>query len=128
MKKHRTPWGYWQVLFQCPGCKVKKLVINPGHRTSLQSHEYREEVIYILSGDLFVEVGNHLLHCNFNPGDLIKISKNERHRFCNRIKTPTILIEVQFGEKLEESDIIRFADDYGRIKNGAPLRKRTSGT
>lgn len=114
MKKFKRPWGYYQELFEEPGVKVKKLVISPGQRISLQTHKYREEVWSIIDGRGLFEGERHVF--NVKPGRVIKIPKRNKHRIENKSKKKDLIIfEIQRGNYLGEDDIVRYSDDYKRI-------------
>lgn len=90
---------------------IKKLFVDEGARLSLQSHKNRDEILVVLSGKIVVLKGDtrHIL----NKGEFLKINKKEKHRI-EGIKKACVL-EAAFG-KVEERDIIRYQDDYGRVK------------
>lgn len=87
----RKPWGYYDVLGQGDGWKVKRLVVNDGHRTSLQFHKFRDEYHIKLPGKDVTHIPAYTLH-RVEPGEYI---------------------EVQVGT-CDEWDIVREEDDYGR--------------
>ena len=114
------PWGAYYVLEDKPNFKVKKLVVKPNQRLSLQSHIHRSEHWTVVSGTATVEVRN-----SANPSDWVKnlganeyafIKAGELHRLSNTGKIDCVLIEVQCGEYTGEDDIERFEDDYNRTK------------
>lgn len=112
---HRTvyrPWGSYTVLEDAPDCKVKRLVVNPGHVLSLQMHHRRSEHWTVVSGTAKVTVGEneYLLTRNQSIG----IPVETRHRLENPTTEPIALIEVQCGDYFGEDDIVRFEDRYGR--------------
>ena len=96
----KRPWGHYEVLATGKGYKVKRLTILPGKRTSLQKHRFRDEYWTIVSGP--------------QKGIRLSIPKNHKHRISNKGDKPVVYIEVQLGERCEEKDILRIADDYGR--------------
>ena len=83
-----------------------------GEKLSLQSHKNRFEIWIVLSGRIEVIKGN--LPLLLKEGEFLKINKKEKHRITG-LKDSWIL-EVDFGQ-MRENDIIRFKDDYGRIKS-----------
>lgn len=105
------PWGTHQVLAEGEGFKVKKLVINPGHETSLQTHKHRGEVWRIEAGQGFAQIedGVYRMH----PRDLYEISSGFQHRLSCVGDIPLEILEVQIGV-CDEDDITRFEDNYGR--------------
>ncbi|HPQ44438.1 MAG TPA: phosphomannose isomerase type II C-terminal cupin domain [Syntrophales bacterium] len=112
MKEHR-PWGYYQVLSDETDCKVKKIVVHPGMRLSLQRHRYRDEHWYILSGEAIITIGSDTVHVK--SGQSVDIPRGEFHRITNPETGPVAFIEVQTGDYFGEDDIERVEDDYGRV-------------
>ena len=108
----RTPWGSWQVLAKGKGFQVKRLVVNPGHRLSLQSHYRRSEHWVVVSGTAKVIVGERTIRAT--PGRYLFIPKKAKHRLENVGRTRLIVIEVQRGNYLGEDDMVRLHDDYAR--------------
>ena len=113
------PWGEYHVLYDGEECKVKKIIVRPGHKLSLQSHEHRKETWVVVQGSGTVEKDNVCneeplqLFC-LKPGDNTVIEKKEKHRIENRGKEDLVFIEVQTGEYFGEDDIVRYEDSYGR--------------
>jgi mannose-6-phosphate isomerase-like protein (cupin superfamily) len=105
------PWGKYVILEKKQEYWIKKLFVRQGEKLSLQSHKNRFEIWIVLSGKIKVIKGNsHLL---LKEGECLKINKKEKHRIIG-LKDSWIL-ETAFGQ-MRENDIIRFKDDYGRIK------------
>ncbi|MBI5097528.1 MAG: mannose-1-phosphate guanylyltransferase/mannose-6-phosphate isomerase [Nitrospirae bacterium] len=112
---HRTvvrPWGSYTLLEKGERYKIKRIVVNPGARLSLQMHHHRSEHWVVVSGTAKVRRGEEVFFVN--PNESTYISMEMKHRLENPGKIPLQLIEVQNGEYLEEDDIIRFDDEYGR--------------
>lgn len=107
------PWGEWQVLDLQSHVVVKKLLVYPGGRLSLQRHQYRTERWIVTEGVATVQCDKNLMH--LNVGESIMIPCGSMHRLSNLGTAPLALIEVQIGNYLSEDDIERFNDDYGRI-------------
>ena len=107
------PWGRWDLLEERAGYKVKKITVDPGERLSLQAHHHRSEHWVFVVGRGKVVKGEETL-C-VARGDYLYINQQEKHRVENTDDGPLVFIEVQQGERLEEDDIVRFQDDYGRI-------------
>jgi len=107
------PWGYFVVLADLPHCKVKRLVINPGHRLSLQLHHQREEHWTVVRGQPTVTVGDSTWQTETN--EHILIPQETKHRIANEGPGEAEIIEVQMGQYFGEDDIVRFEDDYQRI-------------
>lgn len=107
------PWGWYLATFQTNGYKTKIFSVAPGKRLSLQSHARRKEMWSIVRGEGLCTVGSNLMQVSENS--LISVPKGVKHRIEN-ISTDTELVisEVQIGDYLEEDDIVRYEDDYGR--------------
>ena len=112
-EKGTRPWGEWQVLDLQSHVVVKKLLVFPGGRISLQRHKYRTERWIVTEGVATVLCDNNLLH--LNVGESMMIPCGCMHRLSNQGTKPLALIEVQIGDYLSEDDIERFNDDYGRV-------------
>lgn len=106
------PWGAWELLDAAPGYAVKRILVNPGHKISLQKHHHRAEHWIVVKGTALVT----------RDADEILVRENESialplgcvHRLENPGRIPLVLIEVQAGSYLGEDDIIRLEDVYGR--------------
>ena len=108
---HR-PWGTYTVLEDSQGYKIKRVIVRPGKRLSLQKHLQRSEHWIVVSGKATVTVGDQTLLVYPNESTYIKMG--EVHRLANDGKIPLVLIEAQVGEYTGEDDIIRITDDYKR--------------
>lgn len=108
---HR-PWGTYTVLEDTPGYKIKRIVVNPGKRLSLQKHFHRSEHWIVVSGTATVIVGEQTL--TIRPNESTYIKMGEIHRLVNDGKIPVVLIEAQVGEYTGEDDIVRIEDEYNR--------------
>jgi mannose-6-phosphate isomerase len=108
---HR-PWGYYEVLADLPDCKVKRIVVYPGCRLSLQRHKYRDEHWFVLAGDALVTVGRSEIPVARNGS--VDIPRALLHRVNNTGTGDFVFIEVQTGDYFGEDDIERLEDDYGR--------------
>ena len=93
--------------------KVKKIVVNPYQSLSLQMHEYRTEHWIVLKGKAQVEINGKTSYLIENQSTYIPLKS--KHRIFNNESNSLVLIEVQCGKSVEESDIIRFEDKYGRL-------------
>lgn len=112
--KTSKPWGYFENMMKVCDYKIKKILILPNQRTSLQKHRHRDEIILILSGFGKVTVNDEEIYVK--KSSTIKIQKNLIHRIENISNVhELVILEVQLGEILEESDITRIHDDYGRV-------------
>ena len=106
------PWGCFYVLDEGPGFKVKRLVVTPNGRLSLQSHKHRAEHWTVVSGEATVTVGDQVQ--TLRRGDAIDIALGARHRLENFGSVDVDVIEVLFGDYLGEDDIVRYEDVYAR--------------
>lgn len=106
------PWGSFEILHESEGVKVKRLVVKPTHRLSLQYHHHRDEVWVIKSGVGKMQVG--ITEFQVNPKDSIKIPQGSTHRITNNGTEDLVIIETQLGDYLGEDDIVRVEDDYNR--------------
>ncbi|MFQ5518420.1 MAG: mannose-1-phosphate guanylyltransferase/mannose-6-phosphate isomerase, partial [Mariprofundus sp.] len=110
----RRPWGSYTVLEDAgQGYKMKRINVLPGGRLSLQAHQHRAEHWVVVAGTATVTCGDLVKTVAKNGSAYIPIG--EIHRLENRGKVPLQLIEVQVGDYLEEDDIQRFEDTYGRV-------------
>lgn len=107
------PWGSYETFMDEGQYKLKRITVNPQQKLSLQLHNYRSEHWIIVQGKGLVTVGEHSEYKS--QGQTIFIPINERHRVENHGNVPLVFIEVQLGHYLEEDDIIRFEDMYGRV-------------
>ena len=114
------PWGGFSTLEEGPGYKIKRLVVQPGHRLSLQRHRHRAEHWVVVAGTATVVNGERLL--TLRARQCTVIPRQAWHRIENRGRRPVVIIEVQHGTYLGEDDIIRKQDDYGRIAPSAERR------
>ena len=106
------PWGYYEVLAEGPTFKVKRLMVKPGARLSLQMHEHRAEHWVVVAGQ--AEVVNDTQELRLMANQSTYIPQNTRHRLSNPGTEPLYVIEVQSGSYLGEDDIKRFDDIYER--------------
>lgn len=113
---HRTvhrPWGTYTVLEEGSRFKIKRIVVKPQGKLSLQMHHHRSEHWIVVSGTAQIVNGDvdRLIHTN----ESTFIPAGHAHRLINPGVIPLVMIEVQSGEYLGEDDIVRFQDMYGRI-------------
>jgi len=106
------PWGNFETLIENGGYKVKKIVVKPGKRLSLQKHFHRNEHWIVVSGTAEVEIEDKKFILRPNESTYIKMG--EKHRLSNPGKIPLEVIEIQVGEYTGEDDIIRIEDDFRR--------------
>ncbi|PJA31718.1 MAG: mannose-1-phosphate guanylyltransferase/mannose-6-phosphate isomerase [Zetaproteobacteria bacterium CG_4_9_14_3_um_filter_53_7] len=111
----RRPWGSYTVLEgTASGYTIKRIEVLPGAKLSLQSHQHRSEHWVVVSGTATVTCGDLVKVVAKNGSAYIPIG--EIHRLENKGRVPLQLIEVQVGDYLDEDDIERFEDTYGRVK------------
>ncbi|WP_285907021.1 mannose-1-phosphate guanylyltransferase/mannose-6-phosphate isomerase [Pseudodesulfovibrio pelocollis] len=108
------PWGSYCVLEEGPHYKIKRIQVNPGARLSSQMHHHRSEHWVVVDGTAEVEVDGEVRIMVENQS--VDIAKASQHRLANPGKVPLDIIEIQSGPYLEEDDIVRFEDVYGRVK------------
>lgn len=111
-KRGDRPWGYYLVLFVDEGYKVKRFLVHPGQRLSLQRHQKRAEHWHIVQGKAIVTRGDEELP--LSAGDNVSIPLGAVHRVQNVGNNDLVIIEVQTGAYVGEDDIERLADDYNR--------------
>lgn len=109
---HR-PWGFYEIIQDTDSYKLKRLVIKPGARISLQRHQQREEHWIILSGTGIVTLNNDQIAVQ--AGSMVHVKLRDIHRIENNGKEDLVFIEVQRGTYFGEDDIERLKDDYGRV-------------
>ncbi len=112
------PWGYYETLCRGVSYLVKRIVIYPRHRFSLQKHNGRDEYWNFVSGKGVVIKGDAVkslvtINTPYSPVETIVIPKGILHRAENTGSSNLVFIEIQVGN-CDEDDIVRLADDYGR--------------
>ena len=107
------PWGSWEVLATGEGYALKRIVVNPGQRLSLQYHRFRAEHWTVVQGVAEGQINDRL--SALTAGESVYVPLGAHHRLRNISDTPLVMIEVQTGACLDESDIIRLEDDYARV-------------
>ena len=106
------PWGYYQDIDIAPRYRVKRIVVKPGSKLSLQKHFHRSEHWVVVKGTAEVTLGTDERSVHENESIYIPIGSV--HRLANPGKIRLELIEVQVGSYLGEDDIVRLEDVYGR--------------
>jgi mannose-1-phosphate guanylyltransferase/mannose-6-phosphate isomerase len=114
-KVHR-PWGNYQSLDRGERYQVKRIVVNPGGRLSLQKHAHRAEHWIVVRGTALVTIGNEKKMLKENES--VYVPLGAVHRLENPGTTPVEMIEVQSGNYLGEDDIVRLEDVYQRPERG----------
>lgn len=108
---HR-PWGYYDSVDSGERFQVKRIVVEPGARLSLQMHHHRAEHWVVVRGTALVTRGEERFIVSENESAYIPLGV--AHRLENPGKMPLEIIEVQSGSYLGEDDIVRLEDQYGR--------------
>lgn len=114
MERDDRPWGYYQVVDEGPGFKVKRLCVRPGQRLSYQRHSSRSEHWYVVAGRGLVTLDDKTIEVR--RGATIDVPVGTAHRASCQGDEDLVFIEVQTGSYLGEDDIERLEDDYGREK------------
>ena len=107
------PWGSYTILEEGPYYKIKRIVVKPGQKLSMQMHYHRSEHWVIIAGTAKITNGDQEFCLEENQSTYIP--KTNRHRLENPGRIPLQIIEIQTGAYLEEDDIVRFGDIYGRV-------------
>jgi cytidyltransferase-like protein len=109
--KTERPWGYYRVLHNIPGTKVKELTVLPGQKLSMQRHQDRAEHWHIVEGTATVYTINRKsdqeLLGKFTTHQHIHIDRYEWHQLCNETDQPLRVVEIQYGVNCVEEDIQR---------------------
>jgi mannose-1-phosphate guanylyltransferase/mannose-6-phosphate isomerase len=106
------PWGWYESIDSGERFLVKRIMVNPGAKLSLQMHHHRAEHWVVVSGTALISSANESKLLNENQSTYIPVG--EIHRLENPGKMPLHLIEVQSGSYLSEDDIVRLDDNYNR--------------
>ncbi len=111
IRNHR-PWGWYQTMDLGERFRVKRIVVKPGAKLSLQKHHHRAEHWVVVRGtaEVTVDAKVSILHEN----ESVYIPIGSVHRLANPGRIPVEIIEVQTGTYLEEDDIERIEDEFGR--------------
>ncbi|MCG2810283.1 MAG: phosphomannose isomerase type II C-terminal cupin domain [Candidatus Aminicenantes bacterium] len=111
-EKEERPWGWFEIHLEEANLKIKRIMVKPGKRLSLQSHEHRAENWVVVQGQALVTLGEELV--KLEKRQSVFIPEKTKHRMENPGKEELVFIEVQTGTYLGEDDITRFQDDFGR--------------
>ncbi len=106
------PWGSYTILEASKGHKIKNIMVMPKKSLSLQMHHHRSEHWVVVKGMACVQVNGKQQF--LRQGESTFIRSGEKHRLSNHGRIPLEIIEVQLGESVDEDDIVRFDDEYGR--------------
>jgi mannose-1-phosphate guanylyltransferase/mannose-6-phosphate isomerase len=112
-RKVYRPWGSYDSIDKGSRFQVKRIIVRPGARLSLQLHHHRAEHWTVVSGTAIVTRGEESFMLGENESTYIPLGV--KHRLENPGKVPLEIIEVQSGSYLGEDDIVRFDDTYGRV-------------
>ena len=107
------PWGSFEIINEGKKYAVKKLLVIPGGQLSLQSHVHRSEHWLIAEGNAEVIINDETF--NLEENQHIYIPQGAKHRLTNRGEENLIVIEMWFGDNLDENDIKRYEDLYNRV-------------
>ena len=107
----RRPWGYYRVLHEAPGVKVKELTVDPGAALSMQRHQDRREFWLVSTGEATVYTLDRStdaeLQGRYGRHEYLHIGLHEWHQLVNENADPLKIVEIQYGARCEESDIER---------------------
>ncbi len=106
------PWGKYDTLAQGPRYQVKRITVKPGEKLSTQMHHHRAEHWVVVSGTAKVSHADKTFYLTENQSTYIPLGTV--HSLENPGKVPLEIIEVQSGSYLDEDDIVRYEDRYGR--------------
>ena len=113
IERTERPWGWYETVSVAPGNKIKRISVLPGRQISLQKHHQRAEHWVVVSGVASVTLDQQVL--TLAVGAHVDIAVGQVHRLANHSTERVEIVEVQFGNYLEEDDIVRLSDDYGRV-------------
>ena len=111
--KVNKPWGSFEILQSGKNFLVKKIFVKPGGVLSLQSHEHRSEHWIVAEGEAEVTIDKKVINLKENENIFIPIGTI--HRIANRKDRDLVIIEMWYGDNLDENDIKRYQDIYERI-------------
>jgi cytidyltransferase-like protein len=109
--KTERQWGYYRVLHEVPGMKVKELTVNPGKSLSMQRHNHRAEYWIVSEGEAVVNratpLGFDLEPAILDKHNQLHVPEQEWHQLTNPYDAPVKIVEIQYGEQCIEEDIER---------------------
>jgi cytidyltransferase-like protein len=109
--KTPRPWGYYRVIHEVPGAKVKELTVEPGQALSMQRHSQRQELWLVTSGRATVynldRSTDIELQGHYGKHQYLHISTNDWHQLVNESHDPLKIVEIQYGSQCQEEDIER---------------------
>ena len=109
--KKLREWGYYRILHDVTGCKVKELTVEPGKSLSMQRHFKRHEFWHVTEGNCVLDMklpsGYALPSVELTTFSQVQIPQGDWHRLSNPYDVPCRLVEIQYGEECTEEDIER---------------------
>jgi cytidyltransferase-like protein len=105
--KNERQWGYYRVLHEVPGMKVKELTVDPGKKLSMQKHKYRAEFWIVSEGVASLKRLGKEGYTVLQPHHQNTIYPEQWHQLVNQTTEPVRIVEIQYGEKCDEEDITR---------------------
>jgi mannose-1-phosphate guanylyltransferase/mannose-6-phosphate isomerase len=108
------PWGWYDVIFDRPGYKVKNVMVRAGGCLSSQFHYHRSEHWIVVEGTATITLDGEKFDAS--SGQNVFVPQGVIHRLENQTEQSLELVEVQTGSLLSEEDIVRVEDAYGRCK------------
>ena len=106
------PWGSYEVLETKSNYVIKRLVVKPGAILSLQSHLHRSEHWVVVEGVAEITIESEVSTLKSNKS--VFIPQKTKHRIANKEKNDLSIVEIWYGDILDEKDIIRYEDIYNR--------------
>ena len=106
------PWGSYQVIEAGEKYIIKRMIVKPGGKLSLQSHQHRLEHWVVVKGEAKVTIEEDITI--LRSGEYILVPFQAKHRLANDYSEDLVVIEVWYGDRLDEGDITRYEDIYNR--------------
>ena len=125
-KQEERPWGYYVVLEEDKDYKIKKVIVQPGQKLSLQLHYHRSEHWVVVSG--FAEVDLNGGQIMLVKGESVFVPIGVKHQLKNPGIIPLEVLEVQIGEYLREDDIVRFPEESFLFEMCEPYKEAPDET
>ncbi|MDR1375221.1 MAG: phosphomannose isomerase type II C-terminal cupin domain [Holosporaceae bacterium] len=122
-EKCDRPWGCWRVEETGNGFVVKIIAVNPEAQLSLQSHEHRSEKWEIMGGSAEVTLGESVIL--MKKGEIVEIPRGSIHSLRNPGSEVLLVKETQLGKILDENDIVRYLDVYGRCSENCKCKNKS---
>ena len=109
----KKPWGSFEIINDGEKYTLKKIIVNPGGQLSLQSHKHRSEHWLIAEGIAEVIINDEIF--NLKENQHIFVPQGAKHRLTNIGEKNLVVVEMWYGDNLDENDIIRYKDIYNRV-------------